>query len=288
MNFYRSSQKLCLYGAAMLFLMVCTTFFLFSHGVYAEEQLVYDYAGLLKEDEIENLESIAQEIGSQYNTTIYIITDNNSKGLSRKRYLEDFADSKEVTNSVIIFVNMEPGNRGVEIQGYGQDEFRMNNSRIEFVLDEVVPHLSNGDYYTAFTTFLEKTRYYLGKDPSEDKVIRTPNPNYAGSDKNYQKELRRNNIFYNIWFQLLVSLGIGGIVAGVLVHNSGGKVTVNDRTYLDSQNSRVVDHWDRYIRTTTTKVRNSSSSSGSSSSSRSGGSGVSSGGRSHSGGGRSF
>lgn len=283
-----NKRRLRIKGSALLVIMIISVFIdLLCLQAFAADQAVYDYAGLLSEEEIESLEGIAQEIGTQYNTSIYIITDNDSKGLSRKKYLEDFADSKEVTNSVLIFVNMEPGNRGVEIQGYGQDEYRMNESRIEFVLDEVVPYLSDGDYYSAFNTFLEKTRYYLGKDPSEDNVIRTPNPNYADSDVHYRYENRSDSILRNIWVQLLISLGIGGIVVGIMVFNSGGKVTVNERTYLDQGSSKIKAQWDKYLYTTTTKVRNSTSSS-SGHSGGGGGSGVSSGGRSHSGGGRSF
>ncbi|ROR31713.1 uncharacterized protein EDD66_101331 [Mobilisporobacter senegalensis] len=248
-------------------------------------QKVYDNAGLLTSEELMSLESAALEIGEKYNTDIYILTDEDSDGKSRKVYMEDFADEKEVTDSTIIFVNMESGNRGVEIQGYGTNKSLINSSRIEYILDDVTPYLSDEEYYQAFVTFLEEVDYYLGIDPSKDTATHAPDNNYASSDKYYEEENGANSILSEFWVQLIIALVIGGIAVGIMAFNSGGRVTVNERTYLDANHSRVIAQRDDYIRTTTTKTRrpqNNNNRSGG------GGSGVSSGGRSHSGGGRSF
>ena len=245
----------------LIFVFLFAFFFQFTYPAFAGtgEQRVYDKAGLLSAQEIETLEALSREIGQRYNTDIYMITDKDSGGLSRKRYIEDFADRMEVTNSTIIFINMEAGNRGVEIQGYGNDEFYMNDFRIEHVLDKIVPYLSAGEYYTALTAFLEQTETYLGRNPKKDSLLA------------------------NSWFQLVVSLAAGGIIVAIMAVRSGGKVTVNERTYLDSSRSKVVARHDDFVRTATTRVRRPQSSSGGR-----GGGGVSMGGRSHSGGGRSF
>lgn len=245
----------------LIFVFIFAFFFQFTYPAFADtgEQRVYDKAGLLGAQEIETLEALSREIGQRYNASIYMLTDKSSNGLSRKRYIEDFADQMEVTNSTIIFVNMEEGDRGVEIQGYGTNEFYMNDSRIEHVLDKIVPYLSAGEYYTALTTFLEQTETYLGRNPKEDSLLA------------------------NSWFQLAVSLAVGGIVVAIMAVHSGGKVTVNERTYLDSSRSKVIARHDDFVRTATTRVRRPQSNSGGR-----GGGGVSMGGRSHSGGGRSF
>lgn len=223
----------------------------------SSNQRVYDNAGLLTSDEIESLEAAALELGVKYNTDIYIITDEDSDGKSREEYMEDFADAKAVENSTIIFVNMESGNRGFEIQGYGKDEFIITGSRIEDIIEVIKPLLSNGDFYSAFGTFLSEIEYYYEKGP-------------------------QRSIFSEPWLQLIISLAIGGVVVGAMAFNSGGRITVNERTYLDASHSRIVARRDDYIRTATTKTRRPQNNN------RSGGGGISSGGRSHSGGGSSF
>lgn len=283
----------CVFSA--LLLIMVGSFLLANTLVYAEEDttLVYDKASLLTPEQINSLQDHARSIGDSYNTTIYILTDSDSQKLSRQTYMENFADSEQVTNSIIIFVNMDPDNRGVEIQGYGEDEYRISNPRVESILDVVTPYLADEDYYSAFSIFLEESQYYLEQpsDINADSSI-SSDPNYYKSDVYYQKEVRKealdNSPFSNLLVQIAISLGIAGITLGIMAYNSGGRTTVNERTYLDSNNSRVIAHRDQYIRTTTTRVHRPKQTSSSGGFRGGGGGGVSSGGRSHSGGGRSF
>lgn len=288
------NKRITVYLLSVLVLLIalCSTTITFVRAEN-DKALVHDNASLLDSDEIDSLEASALSISETHNTSIYILTDSDSQGLSRKTYMENFADSEQVTNSILIFINMDPKNRGVEIQGYGEDEYRISNPRIESILDEVTPYLSDGEYYKALTTYLEEVNYYLEVEPDrQSNSADSIDPNYSDSDKYYRKEVRKKTIddspFSNLFVQIIISVGIGGITLAIMAYNSGGKVTVNDRTYLDSNNSRVVAHRDQYIRTTTTRVRKPKESSGGGRSGGGGGGGVSSGGRSHSGGGRSF
>ncbi|MNE72309.1 hypothetical protein D3C80_1682370 [compost metagenome] len=97
----------------------------------------------------------------------------------------------------------------------------------------------------------------------------------------FEPGVNPDNILFNIWFQLGGALAIGGIVVGMMAYRSGGRVTVNRRTYEDASTSGIVDHQDRYIRTTVTKTKIEKSSGGGSGGG--GGGGVTSGGHSHSG-----
>ena len=157
---------------------------------------------------------------------------------------------------------MQSGERWVEIQGYGTMEDIITYSRIDRILDDIQPLLSEGKYQEAITKFTEHVSYYL------------EHPNTT---------LSKNNLFFQFWFQLLISLAIGGITVGIMAYHSSGRVTTNARTYLDSSKSRLVDSKDIYLRTTTTRVRKPQNNGGSK-----GTGGRSSGGRSHSGGGRRF
>ena len=89
-------------------------------------------------------------------------------------------------------------------------------------------------------------------------------------------------LFPHRWFQIIASLTIAGIAVSVMAYNSGGRITVNEGTYRDFSNSRVIERNDNYIRTSVTKRRKPSDDNQNSGGSGGGG-GVSSGGHSHSG-----
>ena len=92
-------------------------------------------------------------------------------------------------------------------------------------------------------------------------------------------------IYLRAWVQLIAALIIGGIAVSVMAVKSGGVMTVNADTYLDSRYSGIRARRDDYIRTSVTKRKKPKPSEGGGSS---GGGQVSSGGHSHSSRGRSF
>ncbi len=264
-----------------------------------EDQKVYDFYGLFSVDEIADLEDICGEYGEEGKIDIVIITDDLA-GKPSKEYLEDFYDeygfgyNQEFGDTAMVLVNMESGNRSVTIQGYGNAEIYLNNDRIEYILDDISPMLKDGDYYGAMEEFSKQSAYYMKEEKGVNTTPATGDinsGNYYGESSydgpsNYYGE-NKDNIFYNTLFQLLIAVIVGAVTVGIMAANSGGRVTVHNRTYLDEQHSGVVANRDDYIRTTTTRVKKPTTNNNNGGRS-SGGGGVSSGGHSHSGGGRSF
>ncbi len=258
---------------------------------------VYDYAGLFTKEEVEMLEEISRGKGKEGQVDIVIITSYGIDGKTRKGYLEDFYDDyafgydEEYGTAALILLNMDPNDRGVEIQGYGMAEFYLHNDRIEHILDDIVPLLSDGAYFLAMEEFSSQVAYYM----NEEKGVNT-NPVYGDETSGYyygegaydgQSDYYGETSFFDsIPFRIIISLVMGGVAVGIMAYHSSGKVTTSNRTYLDQNNSRLVAHHDHYIRTKTNRVRKPKQSSNTGRSS--GGGGISSGGRSHSGGGRSF
>lgn len=254
----------------------------------ADIEHVQDLADILTDEEEASLQEECISVGENNEIDILILT-TDSVPVNRKVYLEDFYDANDtvLTDAVLILVNMEPDNRGVEIQGYGQCEFSISDDRIEQILDEIVPYLSDGDYYGAFSSYINEVDHYMSIEATSD-YVHTEQDNLNYNENYYEDahpdkgELLRKKTLFN----LLIAVIAGAVSVSVMLIHSKGEITVNSNTYLDPKNSRLLGHWDRYIRTTTTRVRkpqNNNSSGG-----FSGGGGVSSGGHSHSGGGRSF
>jgi uncharacterized protein len=275
---------------------------LFALDVYAspEDQKVYDFSGLFSDQEVSELEGIFKKYGVEGLIDIVAITVDSLDSITRKKYLEDFYDEygfgydKEFGDAVLLLINMDPADRGVEIQGYGMAEYYVNNDRIEYMLDDITELLKSGDYYEAMEEYAKQAAYYMNQEKGVKVEPATGDQNtgngygessYDGPSDYYGE--KEDNIFYNTLVQLGIALAIGGISVGVMAANSGGRITVHNRTYLNEGTSGVVDSRDDYIRTTTTKVRkpqNNNNGGGRSS----GGGGISSGGNSHSGGGRGF
>lgn len=270
----------------MLFTFSANLFFTETAMAAADIDHVQDLADILTEEEEESLRQECISVGDLNEIDIFILT-TDSVPENRKLYIEDFYDTHDdiLTDAVLLLVNMDPEKRGVEIQGYGQCEFSLSDDRIDVILDNIVPYLSDGDYFNAFFSYIYEVDHYMSIEATSDYVHTEADNEYY--DENYNEEPLTHTDY--IIFNLFVSVIVGAVsVLIVIIVNavSRGSITTNRNTYMDTSNSRVLGHWDRYIRTTTTRTPKPKDNGGGHSSHLGGG--VSSGGHSHSGGGRSF
>ncbi|WP_235598409.1 TPM domain-containing protein [Heyndrickxia sporothermodurans] len=252
------------------FMLLSIIFVLFLPRITAQaeslnqKQFVYDDAKLLTNEEKAELEALSSKLSKERNTAFLIITVNGTKGKNFVQYVEDFYDEKAPGydkphgNTAILFIDMK--NRDVHIAGYKKAEDYLDNKRIDLVLYKITPDLSNGDYFHAFSKFITLSHEYMG----------------------YRPGISPDNLVFKWWFQLLIAIGVAGLIVGLMAYRSGGRVTVNSHTYLNSNQSRIINKYDRFVRQTVTKQKKPSNNNSS------GGGGISRGGHSHSGGSRKF
>ena len=261
---------------------------------------VYDYYELFSEQEREELEEILNQYTLEGEVDIVVITTDNLEGKTKQKYMEDFFDKaslgydKEFGDTVLLMLYMNPDDRSVEIQGYENSRFYITDVRIESILDEIFPYLSDGDYLKALEEYAKLVAYYMNTEvtaPSNNNSNNNNNNNnsYPSRQDNYESSTsypsRSEDILRNPLVQLGASLILSGIVVGIMAYHSSGRITTNNRTYLNQQESKVTAHHDIYLRTSVSRVRkpqNNDNNGGHT------GGGTSSGGHSHSGGGRSF
>lgn len=227
------------------------------------KNLIYDEANLLNEQEKSELNALANEYGAERQTDFVILTTNNTENQDVQLLTEDFYDEhalgydKAHGNAVILTMDMY--NREVYLAGFYKAEDYLDSGRLDKIRNKITPDLTEGNYKLAFEKYINLSYKYMG----------------------YKPGVNPDNILFNIWFQLIASVAIGGIAVGVMAYRSGGRVTVNRATYEDSSTSSVIDRQDRYIRTTVTKrkiEKNNNNGGGGG-----GGGGTSRGGHSHSG-----
>ncbi|CAM3970832.1 TPM domain-containing protein [Lederbergia lenta] len=229
------------------------------------KQHIYDYANLLDQDEIENLEALAHKYGKKRETDFIILTTNDTEGKDIIPYMQDFYDDnalgydKPHGNTAILTIDMDT--RDVYLAGFYKAKEYLDNDRLYLIREKITPNLSKGNYEQAFQTFIKTSYKYMGIRPGVDP----------------------DNLLFNIWFQLIASLALAGLIVSVMVYNSGGKRTISEKTYRDSNSSKVLQRRDTYIRTSTSKRKKPSNNSSSGGGRSSGGGGVTRGGHSHSG-----
>ncbi|MED4017630.1 TPM domain-containing protein [Sutcliffiella cohnii] len=254
------SKKKTLYTGMAIIIIYLISLLGITHSAYAIERKVYDYAELLTEQEIDSLEALANELGAERETDFIIVTTNES-GIDVMEYTQDFYDEiapgydKPHGNTAILTIDMQ--GREIYLAGFYKAKTYLDADRLNKIRNSITSDLSSGNFYNAFYDYIVLSHEYMGYEPGF-------NP---------------DNILFKTWFQVAVAVAVGGIVVGIMAFNMGGRVTVNARTYMDANTSRVLHRKDQYIRTTVTKRRKPQQKSGGGG----GGGGITRGGHSHSG-----
>lgn len=241
----------------ILLLIVLTTLLSFSSIANAatDENItrIYDYAYTLSNSEKEDLEKLAesyyQKTGNNYLIVTtktrgeYDYTHSSFPEEDCELYSEAFYKSflgmygNSYNNCTILTIDLS-SNRYADISGQNDLKTKLDDSRRTKILKKIKSNLSNKDYVKAYTKYIKMVNRY-------QKIKPGINP---------------DNIFLKIWFQLLISIITGMIIIGIMVYQSGGKMTANGQTYLNRERSKILRKDDYYIRTHTTRTKRETNS----------------------------
>lgn len=222
---------------------------------------VYDDADLLSDSQEKDLEKLEKRVSEKWDINVLIAT-TNSKGdyfnsdSGSQSYAEDIYHNKTGAHKTsgdaprfLILIDME-NDRYFYIFTHDSVYNRISDSRCEEIFEDIKSYAAAGDYYES----LDQT--------------------FREMDSSLQDYRTRQ-------LAICWSIRIGGpiVVTGVLllilVYHKRTKVTVTDKTYLDTANCEVVGDADDFTHSTVSVVHTSSS----------GGGGGGGGGGGHSGGG---
>lgn len=230
------------------------------------DQHIYDDAGLLSEQEVSDLEAYAAEMSREQGADFLLLSTDSTGGQPIETYMGDFfddlADESGQENAVVLTIDM--GGREFYVAGFGTAETRLDNERVQLVLDHVEPFMIEGQYAGAFRETISTASRYM----------------------EYRPGVNPESFFLKTWFHAAVALLLGGGIVGSMLYNAGGRTTTTPATYIDRDHTRVTRDSDRFRNKTVTRrkiPKNNSSSGG-----FGGGGGMTGGGRSFSGGGRGF
>lgn len=133
---------LCLLFTLLLISALCVP-------VFAADSAVVDHAGLLDEDEINDLEETLEEVSEKYDIDIVVLTVESLEGKTAQRYAIDYYDDRYGDDGVLLLVAME--DRQWHFITAGKCKTRIPDGTFED--SDFVGMLSDGDYYGAFTEF---------------------------------------------------------------------------------------------------------------------------------------
>lgn len=292
---------------ALLVLMTGVIAFTAVHAYAAEsedtsiDQHVYDKAGLLSTNEVNDLEQSCIDYGNEAGIDIMILTHNDPNGGYAEDYIENFEDQLPVGDRVYLLIDMNE--RVVFMEGYGTAETYIHSKRIDVIIEEITPDLSNGNYYDACITYIKRSAAYMSDDSElnydHDYTAGTPqssDPNAPNYDETWPSDRNASSnelidIISNMWVQLIASIVIGIITVSIMAFHSGGRMTAGSNNYIEQSNSGLIGRRDDYVRTQVTRIRrpqNNPSNGGGGFNAGGFRGGMSGGGRSHSSGGGKF
>ncbi len=153
---------------AVLLLLIITPF-----SIHAEKVYVIDNAGLLSEQEAADLEEKLERISGELQADIVVLTENDIDGQDVVAYADDFFDYNgygqgEHYDGVLLFLEMETRTWYISTSGSGIRAF--TDDRIQDAGDEMVPYLSDGDYYGAFDRYADLAVEYF-REPIGDYML---------------------------------------------------------------------------------------------------------------------
>ena len=190
-------KRISVFLTALLLGLLC------AFPVWAKPARLADQAGLLDREQREQLTAMLDEISEKHQVDVVIVTTNSLEGKTARDYADDYFIDEgygqgENGDGILFLVDMGDRNWAIATHGYAIDIF--TDAGQEYILDQVKPYLSAGEYEEAFRTFAKECEdFILHADEAE--------PYDVG---NLPKEP------FDIGENLMIALG-AGLVAGLIV-----------------------------------------------------------------------
>ena len=118
-----------------------------------------DNAGLLGIEEEQELSDTLDEISERQKMDVVILTVNSLDGYTATEYADDYFDYNgygygEGRDGILLLVSMGERKWAVSTSGYAQTVFTSAGN--DYLEEQIVGHLSDGDFYKAFKIFAGK------------------------------------------------------------------------------------------------------------------------------------
>ena len=164
---------------------------------------VVDQADLLTDAEEASLLSKLDTISNKQGMDVVVVTADTLEGKSPTAYADDFYDYNGYSeDGILLLVSMEDRDWWISTAGYGITAF--TDAGIEYVGDQFVPSLSDGNYADAFEIYADTCDVFITQAKTGDPY----------DTHNLPKE--PFDFLLNLGVCLVIGLLIGAIVTAVM------------------------------------------------------------------------
>lgn len=121
---------------------------------WSETPLLVDNADLLDDSEASALLALLEEISSERQMDVAVVTVDDLYGEPPYRYADDFYDENGyAADGVLLLVSMAESDWYISTAGYGT--IAITDDALEYLAEQLVYDLSDEQYYNAFATYAE-------------------------------------------------------------------------------------------------------------------------------------
>lgn len=152
----RSVLMICFYAVFMMAAFILAESFGISAFAAGDLPRLVDEADLLSDEEEMKLHKMLDEISVRQQTDIVVVTVDSLGGASPVEYADDFYDSHgygfgDDKDGILFLISMEERDWYVSTTGFGITA--VTDAGLEYMSDNFLDDLSDGEYAAAFTAF---------------------------------------------------------------------------------------------------------------------------------------
>ena len=133
---------------------------------------IQDYANLMSSTQREALTQKANTLGQDYGLDVVILTVPNLMGKSAQDFADDFYDNNRYGADGVLFL-VDMGSRQWHISTSGTAIEALEDWELEDLGNEVIPYLSDGEFYEGFSWYLDILPIYLEDDVGTGFILLT-------------------------------------------------------------------------------------------------------------------
>lgn len=174
-------------------------------GQAAENQRVYDMAGLFPEEEEAGFESRIAEYRKSMKMDLVVVTTEDASGKSARDYADDYYEQGDFgygshKTGILYLIDLDNGEVYLSTEGAAIRLF--TDQRIETMLDHIYEYASQKDYGKSVDRFLDDVHEFYEKG-------------IVSGQYNYDTETGRISVHRSIrWYEALFAVAVAAVTAG--------------------------------------------------------------------------
>lgn len=210
---------------------------------------VIDQLEVLTLDQVNQLQQEMDQIREAYDLDVVMVITDRLEGKSSRDFADDYYDFNgygvgEDASGLLMLINMDDREVWISTTGLAIDIFTDN--RLDQLIEGVVGHLGEGDFYAAGITFLANVEGFAQQGVPEGQYREPVEP------PTFFQKLVRMMLYWPIYVAGLIISGITTFAASS-GHRAGSKTSA--AFYRPEGSFALLDKKDHFLRETTRRIR---------------------------------